>query len=99
MSAGALPPEEGESTAFVFSAENLDRAKRIIARYPEGRQQSAVLPLLDMAQRQNGNWLPRNAMDYVADLLAMPRKKSKGGTPSYSRVQVLKGSDVKVQKF
>ena len=73
MSAGALPPEEGESQAFAFTAENLDRAKRVIARYPEGRQQSAVLPLLDMAQRQNGNWLPRNAMDYVADLLAMPR--------------------------
>ena len=73
MSAGALLPEDGEPAAFVFTAENLDRAKRIIARYPDGRQQSAVLPLLDMAQRQNENWLPRSAMDYVADLLAMPR--------------------------
>ena len=39
----------------------------IIAKYPQGRQASAVLPLLDLAQRQNEGWLPRAAMDYVAD--------------------------------
>ncbi len=57
---------------FTFTPENLSRAKTIIAKYPEGRQQSAVLPLLDLAQRQNANWLPRAAMDYVAALLDMP---------------------------
>lgn len=68
---GAAPaPETG---AFAFTAENMDLAKRIIAKYPAGRQASAVMPLLDLAQRQNGNWLPRAAMDYVADLLEMPR--------------------------
>lgn len=58
---------------FTFTPENLARAKTIIARYPDGRQASAVIPLLDLAQRQNDNWLPRAAMDYVADMLSMPR--------------------------
>ncbi|HLJ63436.1 MAG TPA: NADH-quinone oxidoreductase subunit NuoE [Stellaceae bacterium] len=48
------------------------RAKAFIAKYPPGRQASAVLPLLDLAQRQHGNWLPRAAMDHVAELLEMP---------------------------
>ncbi len=59
--------------SFSLNAENLARAKTIIAKYPEGRQASAVIPLLDIAQRQCGNWLPRAAMDYVADFLEMPR--------------------------
>src|SRR6202046_5288740 len=59
--------------SFAFTPDNLDRAQKIIAKYPEGRQASAVIPLLDIAQRQNDNWLTREAMDYVADLLEMPR--------------------------
>lgn len=58
---------------FSFSAENLARAEKIIAKYPTGRQASAVIPLLDIAQRQCGNWLPQVAMDVVADTLSMPR--------------------------
>jgi NADH-quinone oxidoreductase subunit E len=58
---------------FAFTPENLELARKIIAKYPPGRQASAVMPLLDLAQRQNANWLPRVAMDYVADLLEMPR--------------------------
>lgn len=57
---------------FSFTPENLEAAKAIIAKYPEGRQASAVMPLLDLAQRQNDNWLPRVAMDYVAAMLEMP---------------------------
>lgn len=57
--------------SFVFTAENLEQAKKFIAKYPEGRQESAVMPLLDLAQRQNDGWLPRAAMDYVADMLDM----------------------------
>jgi NADH-quinone oxidoreductase E subunit len=57
---------------FEFTPENLAKAKAHIAKYPPGRQASAVLPLLDLAQRQSGNWLPRAAMDYVADMLGMP---------------------------
>ena len=60
-------------TSFTFSPENAERAAVIIARYPEGRQQSAVMPLLDLAQRQAGGWLPREVLDYVADYLDMPR--------------------------
>ena len=57
------------SKLFTFTPENLTRAQKIIAKYPEGRQASAVIPLLDIAQRQSGNWLPIDAMDYVADML------------------------------
>jgi NADH dehydrogenase (ubiquinone) flavoprotein 2 len=62
--------------AFAFTAENLETAKAIIAKYPSNRQQSAVMPLLDLAQRQFGGWLPRVAMDVVADMLSMPRIKA-----------------------
>ena len=57
---------------FEFTPENLDRAKAHIAKYPAGRQQSAVLPLLDLAQRQSGGWLPLAAMHCVARMLQMP---------------------------
>ena len=60
-----------QPTHFAFTPENLETAKRIIAKYPPGRQASAVLPLLDLAQRQHENWLPRAAMDHVAQLLDM----------------------------
>ena len=66
---GATPFEQPES--FEFTPENLEQAKVHIAKYPPGRQASAVLPLLWIAQYQNGGWLPRAAMDYVAELLAM----------------------------
>ena len=64
------------SKNFFFTPENLAEAKRIVAKYPAGRQASAILPLLDLAQRQNGNWLPREAIVYVADLLGMPAIKA-----------------------
>ncbi|MGG2383181.1 NAD(P)H-dependent oxidoreductase subunit E, partial [Salmonella enterica] len=56
--------------------ENLARAKAIMARYPAGRQVSAMIPLLDLAQRQNKNHLTLAAMNYVADLLEVPRIKA-----------------------
>ena len=56
---------------FAFEAENLALAKDIMARYPEGRQASAVLPVLDLAQRQCAGWLPRAAIETVASLLGM----------------------------
>ena len=58
---------------FEFTPENLERAKAHIAKYPPGRQASAVLPLLDLAQRQSGGWLPLAAMHHVAEILEMPR--------------------------
>jgi NADH-quinone oxidoreductase E subunit len=58
--------------SFTFSAENQARIETIVAKYPKGRQASAVLPLLDLAQRECGGWLPRAVMDHVADMLSMP---------------------------
>jgi NADH-quinone oxidoreductase E subunit len=66
------PPIE-QPQSFAFTPENLATAKAHIGKYPPGRQASAVLPLLDLAQRQHDNWLPRAAMDYVADMLGMAR--------------------------
>jgi NADH-quinone oxidoreductase E subunit len=60
-----------QPTVFAFTPENLEKAKKIIAKYPPGKQASAVLPLLYIAQGQHQNWLPRAAMDYVAGLLDM----------------------------
>ena len=59
--------------SFAFSSENEEKAKAIIAKYPDGRQASAVLPLLDLAQRQHDNWLPQAAIEHVAEMLKMPR--------------------------
>ena len=59
----------GES--FAFSEENRARAEAVIAKYPAGCQASAVLPLLDLAQRQNGGWISRAAMEHVGELLDM----------------------------
>jgi NADH-quinone oxidoreductase E subunit len=60
-----------QPASFDFTPENLDLAQAHIAKYPPGRQASAVLPLLDLAQRQHGGWLPRAAMDRVAAILGM----------------------------
>ncbi len=59
--------------SFVFTAENDEAAQAHIAKFPAERQASAVLPLLHIAQAQHGGWLPRAALDYVADYLSMPR--------------------------
>ena len=72
MSFGAPAPESQQPPEFSFSPESMKRAEQIVARYPESRRQSALLPLLDLAQRQNDNWLPRAAMDYVAEFLGIP---------------------------
>ena len=56
---------------FAFTPAHLAEADEIVARYPPGRQQSAVMPLLHLVQRQQG-WVPVAAMDAVARRLAMP---------------------------
>ena len=57
---------------FEFNKKNLDEANKIIKKYPEGKQQSAVMPLLYLAQKQNDNWIPLVAMKYIAKFLNMP---------------------------
>ena len=61
------------SDKFEFTPENLAIAQKYIAKYPEGRQASAVLPLLDLAQRQNNNHASDAVIDAVAELLGMAR--------------------------
>jgi NADH-quinone oxidoreductase subunit E len=61
-----LQPKE-----FAFTAENRAWADKQIAKYPEGRQQSAVIPLLWRAQEQAGGWLPQKAIEHVAEILGM----------------------------
>ncbi len=60
---------------FKFSPENMKKIEAIIAKYPKGRQASAVMPLLDLAQRQHDNWIPEKAMEEIARILDMPRIK------------------------
>lgn len=81
MAEAAHIPDEAEVRArwgnFAWTDENAARAKKIIARYPPGRQQSAIMPLLDLAQRQVGaetntqGWLPVPVIEYIADQLGM----------------------------
>lgn len=52
-----------------FSPEKLDKVNEIIARYPQGKQKSALLPVLHLAQETFGGWLSAETMDYVAQLL------------------------------
>ena len=57
---------------FKFSEKSLNAAEKIISNYPKGKQQSAVMALLYIAQRQNDNWIPLSAMKYIANKLEMP---------------------------
>ena len=63
-----LQPKE-----FSFTAENRAWADKVIARYPQGRQASAVIPLLWRAQEQHDGWLPQKAIEYVAEILGMAK--------------------------
>ena len=57
---------------FQFSENSLKAANQIVKNYPKGKQQSAVMALLYIAQRQHDNWIPLSAMKYVAKFLKMP---------------------------
>ena len=70
MSVRRLHDKQPDS--FAFTPENMDWAATQIAKYPEGRQASAVLPLLWQAQKQGGGWLSEPAIRCVADMLGMP---------------------------
>jgi NADH-quinone oxidoreductase subunit E len=71
MSVRRLAPPELQPKEFAFTEANLAWAKQQIAKYPEGRQQSAVIPILWRAQEQAGGWTPQKAIECVADLLGM----------------------------
>lgn len=84
-------PESKQPESFSFSAENTPKVEEILSRYPKGFQKSAVMPLLDLAQRQIaddnikaeqnddakscGGWIPRAAMDEIARIIDVPAVK------------------------
>ena len=57
---------------FEFTLDNLEKAKKVIKKYPDGKQQSAVMSLLYLAQKQSNNWIPLVAIKYIGRLLEMP---------------------------
>ena len=63
--------EDSDSSKFEWSKDNFDKIKKIIDKYPKGKQHSAVLPVLDIAQRQNQGWLSKQAIERVAETLDM----------------------------
>jgi NADH-quinone oxidoreductase subunit E len=71
MAPRRLAPVEIQPKSFAFSAENAEWAGAELAKYPQGRQESAILALLWRAQGQSGGWLPEAAIRYVADFLGM----------------------------
>ena len=67
---------ENQPDDFAFTIENISWAKEQIAKYPKGRQASAIIPLLWQAQKQSGGWLPEPAIRYVAEFLDMPNMRA-----------------------
>jgi NADH-quinone oxidoreductase E subunit len=65
-------PAKEQPNEFEFTPVSLNVAKKIISNYPKGKQQSAVMALLYIAQKQNSNWIPLAAMKYVGKFLDMP---------------------------
>ena len=67
-------PDNNADTPFSFNAENKRRVEVILNNYPEGHKVAAMIPILDLAQRQHG-WLPISAMNHVAEVLNVPRMR------------------------
>ena len=65
-------PAKNQPDTFEFNSTSLEKAHKIISKYPNGKQQSAVMALLYIAQKQNNNWIPLAAMKYIAKFLEMP---------------------------
>jgi NADH-quinone oxidoreductase subunit E len=61
--------------SFEFSKENLKEADKILSKYPAARKKSAVMPLLDLAQRQNNNHISKEAIEYISNILDLPEIK------------------------
>ena len=70
MSLKKISKEQPEK--FEFNQQSLEAAKKILSNYPKGKEKSAVMALLYIAQRQNNNWIPLSAIKYIAKFLNMP---------------------------
>ena len=77
-------PAKNQPENFEFNSSSLVAANKIVSKYPEGKQQSAVMALLYIAQRQNDNWIPLAAMKYIAKFLDMPYIKVYEVATSYT---------------
>ena len=64
-----------QPASFAFTDENLTEIEKLYAKYPADRKASATMPMLTIAQQQNGGWLPRAAMDVVADMVGLAPMK------------------------
>ncbi len=89
MAVRRLHPEQPHG--FAFSAENLAWAKETIAKYPPGKEASAVIPLLWRAQEQCGGWLPEPALRVVADMLGMAHIRAYEIATFYTMFQLSPG--------
>jgi len=65
-------PAKEQPENFEFNSASLEAAKIMIAKYPDGKEQSAVMALLYIVQKQNSNWIPLAAMKYIGKFLEMP---------------------------
>ncbi len=65
-------PAKNQPEIFEFSSSSMEEANKIVSKYPKGKQQSAVMALLYIAQKQNDNWIPLVAMKCIAKFLDMP---------------------------
>ena len=65
-------PSKQQPQNFEFNTTSLEAAKTVVTKYPKDRQQSAVMALLYIAQKQNSNWIPLAAMKYIGKFLDMP---------------------------
>jgi NADH-quinone oxidoreductase subunit E len=88
MAVRRLAPKELQPASFAFSEDNLAWAKMVINRYPAGRQQSAVIPLLWRAQEQEGGWLTEAAIRSIADMLDMPYIRALEVATFYTQFQL-----------
>ncbi len=75
MTLRRLAEENLQPKAFEFSSSNLTIIESLINKYPMGKKASAILPVLDLAQRQNDNWLSLAAIKVVSEILEMPMVK------------------------
>ena len=67
--------EQNQPDTFEFSATNQKRIEEILKKYPPERKKSAVMPLLDLAQRQHDNWIPNAAIKKIGEILEVPQIK------------------------
>ena len=72
MTVLSVKNEFEQPASFAFTAESLKACEAHIAKYPEGRAQSALMPILNIAQKQHQNWLPVKAIEAAAELVGIP---------------------------